>query len=693
MSSEITIEQYLNCVEVANNRWPRKWIVPVEIKSMTQGKLISCIESTLLEKLLIALSGIAKLPKDANTILLSDINTTLLEIKKIKNRVTECSSRFKLILKKEEVSICSAIVQAFEPTKISIVYEARRTALINKVQKAESLITWDEYMAKGYEVFFNEVKILLLEGKHLNFYDKQFQESVNRTKQRSSPSKSKASDSPPIQPKQRPSKKKTKKVDDRKPIPNDDSSGTTTKISQPKLSTEVTLPTMIDSELNKDPKPDIPKETTLNPRREAVNSPPTQPKQSPSKKKTKKVDDGKPIPIDDSSGTPTKTPQPKLKVRAEQKSSVTVKVETKEDSKPAIQEGTIHHTMVEAKVSSAKPKEELEPAPPKENLLQRMAREAKGREPTKNKKTNKSAKGKGPISYPIVFTTKYWNIFWSNSKSRTARVWDDYLWNCASIGKPYLMNNIPTGKLIREFDANQDFVVVKKTGTKIQVLMFDGVSQSRAPRQWAEFLAEVYVEKKMNINKLKKHSKEVEIWHQTALSRWDDWVEGVYLPKRTHLPIWRLENEVKTSHTTFIAIEINKESVDIANIGDSAVFCKQNSGEIKHLPTTYDHSLGPKNISTNKLFEQNDIEYLSLKMNDLESLLACTDSIADYILDVKPEALGVKYTESLNELSLDGDKSLYMSSMIDKGPSNGGWLEDDVSFFSLVNNIVKGGEQ
>ena len=681
------------------------------------------------------------------------------------------------------MSICSAIVQAFEPTKISIVYEARRTALINKDKKAESLITWDEYMAKGYEVFFNEVKDLLLEGKHLNFYDKQFQESVNRTKQRSSPSKSKASDSPPIQPKQRPSKKKTKKVDDRKPIPNDDSSGTTTKISQPKLSTEVTLPTMIDSELNKDPKPDIPKETTLNPRREAANSPPTQPKQSPSKKKTKKVDDGKPIPIDDSSGTPTKTPQPKLKERAEQKSSVTVKVDTKEDSKAAIQEGTTHHTMGEAKVSSAKPKEELEPAPPKENLLQkgtrdskdtgdsksisnddssgtptktpqpklkeraeqkssvtvkvdtkedskaaiqegtthhtmgeakvssakpkeelepappkenllqRMAREAKGREPTKNKKTNKSAKGKGPISYPIVFTTKYWNIFWSNSKSRTARVWGDYLWNCASIGKPYLMNNIPTGKLIREFDANQDFVVVKKTGTKIQVLMFDGVSQSRAPRQWAEFLAEVYVEKKMNINKLKRHSKEVEIWHQTALSRWDDWVEGVYLPKRTHLPIWRLENEVKTSHTTFIAIEINKESVDIANIGDSAVFCKQNSGEIKHLPTTYDHSLGPKNISTNKLFEQNDIEYLSLKMNDLESLLACTDSIADYILDVKPEALGVKYTESLNELSLDGDKSLYMSSMIDKGPSNGGWLEDDVSFFSLVNNIVKGGEQ
>ena len=27
-----------------------------------------------------------------------------------------------------------------------------------------------------------------------------------------------------------------------------------------------------------------------------------------------------------------------------------------------------------------------------------------------------------------------------------------------------------------------------------------------------------------------------------------------------------------------------------------------------------------------------------------------------------------------------------MSNMIAKGPSNGGWLEDDVTFFSLVRN-------
>jgi serine/threonine protein phosphatase PrpC len=651
MSNGITIEEYLNYFEGPKSKWWGVWNVPAEIKSVTQGKLISCIESTLLENLLIALSGKTKYPEDANKILLSDIVTTFSEIKNIKNRVTKDSNRFKLVLKKEGVSICSAIVQALEPTKISIVYEARRTALINKDQKAQLLITWSEYMVKGYQDFFNEVKSLLLEGKHLNFYDKQSQESVDRPKQGRATIRRKAANSPLVHPK-------------------------------PATPDGTTHNTMEKAEV-----------TSKKPKEELE---PTPPKENLPEKATgdsKDTGDSKFISNDDSSGATTKTPQPKPEVITEKKTSLNSENETDIDLKPATPDGTTHNAMEKAEVSSAKPKKELKPTPPKENLLERMAREARDRELTKNKKTKESAKGKGPISYPIVFTTKSWKLFWSNSKSRTASVWSDYLWNCASIGKQYLMKDVPSGKLSRELDTNQDFVVVKKTGTKIHVLMFDGVSQSRAPRQWAEFLAEVYVEKKMNINKLKKHSKEVEVWHQTALSKWDDWVEGVYLPKRTHLPIWRLENEVKTSHTTFIAIEINKESVDIANIGDSAVFCKRNSGDIKHLPTTYDHSLGPKNISTNKLFEQKDIEYLSLKMNDLESLLACTDSIADYILDVNPEALGEKYTESLNELSSDGNKSLYMSSMIGKGPSNGGWLEDDVSFFSLVNNIVKEGEQ
>ena len=47
--------------------------------------------------------------------------------------------------------------------------------------------------------------------------------------------------------------------------------------------------------------------------------------------------------------------------------------------------------------------------------------------------------------------------------------------------------------------------------------------------------------------------------------------------------------------------------------------------------------------------------------------------------------MNLKYVECLNALSTKGDKFDFMSNMI-VSPSNGGWLEDDVTFFSLVRN-------
>ena len=624
MSNGATLEEYLAYNQSTNWGWHTN---NYKIKTMTQSKLIKLIRKAGLENLFIVLDCMGDKPEDANNILLTDIQTTFSKIADFANILNKNIGRYDEILKSKKVSIYSAIVQAFEPTKISIEYENRRRALIRKNQEAKSLMPWSEYKDKGYDNFFKQVKKLLPEGNHSIFYHKQIQESVNRPKQRHAKS-SNGAVSPPIQPKS-------------------------------------------SKETNAKPMPNIPKQT-------------------PSQKEEKEVDDRKLIFNDESTRATATNPPPKATIS--QKPSITIELKVKSNS--TIPGETIHKTRGKnAGEREPKPDAEPEPVVPKETLLEKMAREAKERESTNNKKTQKTVKDKGPISYPIVFKTRAWKKYWSNSNAPIGKPWCGYLWNCASIGKSYLMNDSPREKLIRQFDVNQDFVVVKHIGKKLHILMFDGVSQSRAPRQWAEFLAEVYVEKKMNIEKLKKHSEEVENWHQNALLRWEKWVEEEYLPKRTHLPSWRLKNEVKTSHTTFIAIEINKESIRIANIGDSAVFCKQNSGEIKHLPTTYNHLLGPKNISTEKLYDQSDIEYLSLQSNDLNSLLACTDSIADYIFDENPQALEKKYAESLKALSSKGDKFAYMVEMISKGPSNGGWLEDDVSFFSLVHNIVKGGEQ
>jgi hypothetical protein len=190
----------------------------------------------------------------------------------------------------------------------------------------------------------------------------------------------------------------------------------------------------------------------------------------------------------------------------------------------------------------------------------------------------------------------------------------------------------------------------------------------------------------MSISKLESHSKEIEKWHEISVQRWNDWIESEYLPKRTHLPSWRLKNEVSSSFTTFISIEITSQSTKIANIGDSAVFCKLKTGEIKHLPSTYNHLLGPKNISTQKLYDRGEIEFCSLETEEIESILTCTDAIADYIFDDDEGKMEEKFEYCLSRLSSSGDKFEFMSKMIDKGPANGGWLEDDVSFFSLVLN-------
>ena len=87
------------------------------------------------------------------------------------------------------------------------------------------------------------------------------------------------------------------------------------------------------------------------------------------------------------------------------------------------------------------------------------------------------------------------------------------------------------------------------------------------------------------------------------------------------------------------------------------------------------------------MYDKEDIEFLSIETDQIESLLACTDSIADYIFDIEDEEKMKKNLEHcLEKLSLNSDKFDFMAEMIKKGPTNGGWLEDDITFFSFVTN-------
>jgi len=81
-----------------------------------------------------------------------------------------------------------------------------------------------------------------------------------------------------------------------------------------------------------------------------------------------------------------------------------------------------------------------------------------------------------------------------------------------------------------------------------------------------------------------------------------------------------------------------------------------------------------------------EMEFCSFRTKEIDSILACTDAIADYIFDDDLDKMGDKFQYCISRLSSGGDKFEFISEMIAKGPANGGWLEDDVSFFSFVRN-------
>ena len=149
-------------------------------------------------------------------------------------------------------------------------------------------------------------------------------------------------------------------------------------------------------------------------------------------------------------------------------------------------------------------------------------------------KIEKAQVSKTEISYPPIFTKKSWKKYWSNSDSTMGSGWNQFFWNCNSIGKSYLMKDKNRDKLQREYDVNQDFAVANPGRNSLRVLLFDGVSQSRAPRQWAECLAETYIKNRLSISKLKSHSEDLEEWHTTSREKWDKWIEDHYLPQRQH---------------------------------------------------------------------------------------------------------------------------------------------------------------
>jgi serine/threonine protein phosphatase PrpC len=318
------------------------------------------------------------------------------------------------------------------------------------------------------------------------------------------------------------------------------------------------------------------------------------------------------------------------------------------------------------------------------SLLERMRIEAESRQ--KSEKSN-VAQGKVDVSYPPIFKHQGWRAYWSNSTAASQGEWNGWHWTCGSFSKDCVSGKISPKTVERGTDVNQDFLALYKSQRSLNILMFDGVSQSRAPRQWAECLAQSYAEKKLRVSELKKNGKRIADWQKNACERWERYIEHEYLPRRTHIPEWRLNNEVKTGHTTFVSVEIKEHNIRVANLGDSAVFILAKDSTLHHLPSTYNHLLRPSNISTDRGYHVEEMDFYEGRLDEIQMMLITTDSVADYIFGKDEELRSARFMDVLKNLSGMEHPLEYLRRMVDIGPAGGGLLEDDVSFFTLRKSI------
>ena len=450
--------------------------------------------------------------------------------------------RHNLLLEKKGYSSYSALIEAYDPEIVRPIFED----IISKEEEHTSDedsqkidITWKDYFEFAYGDFYKNLKKLLPKGPHADFYNKRV---LEKNKQQSQTKISKKTDD------------KSKQYVDKKLLQD--------AVKHAEKKNAIRNSNLILSKPEDTDKISVPSENFEE--KKSQTNPPSKKAVSPSPAPT-------PRPKVKSNRPDVKSTEPNISVPAYDPKDPSNRElplpKGKRTEMPSVNYGEgpeIEPKPVQTKPEPPKPKPDppkplLEPPKPKKNLLEQMKELAS----TKQEKATPKSK---QISYPPIFTEKNWKKYWSNSSSTKGSVWKQFFWNCNSIGKSYLMKSKGRDKLQREFDVNQDFAIVNPGRGSLRVILFDGVSQSRAPRQWAECLAETFIENKLNIRKLKSHSTEVEDWHTSSIEKWNKWIENHYLPQRQHLPDWRLKNEKNQSFTTFLVIEIDSKMIKLANI-------------------------------------------------------------------------------------------------------------------------------
>jgi serine/threonine protein phosphatase PrpC len=177
-------------------------------------------------------------------------------------------------------------------------------------------------------------------------------------------------------------------------------------------------------------------------------------------------------------------------------------------------------------------------------------------------------------------------------------------------------------------------------------------------------------------------------WYNKSAEKWRNWIEQEYESKRERRAIWIEEQRIRDAHSTLTILEIGKESVEIAQVGDSPFFA-YNSVTKKSImtPQNFDHKSGPRTIGTDRMFMSEELSYEKLDIVKWDYYIACTDSIGDYLNENLSDVAGsVDFLESM----LGQNPQRILCDMMARGRGSDGLIEDDLSLFIFTKHGKSG---
>jgi hypothetical protein len=340
-------------------------------------------------------------------------------------------------------------------------------------------------------------------------------------------------------------------------------------------------------------------------------------------------------------------------------------------------------------VSKPQPEPEAEPEPkpepePELNLLERM-REKSIENGNNTTKSSSSSEIFETLIEDQEILSKEVRLFWSGSElfKRFTNQGRRSV-HAFSTGKNELSSSTADlRKQGRERDTNQDLIAIqfaetKRTDSRIdRVFVFDGVSESLRPREWAEALLESAIETRLSIRTM-RDAEVLEQWHEMALNKWKGWIENEYEPNRQQDPRWMEDRRREDAHTTLIIYEPSnkRRGGKVALVGDSPVFAFTEGEPPMMIPSDFDHATGPETIGTNRTPSAKDFTFGTIQSR-WDKIVLCTDSIGDYLhqkLDNQDEAFN--FLENCTDE--DGWRQ-FLSARVKAGRTGGGLKDDDLS--------------